>query len=90
MLLDQNLSTTQNENDSKAAMLCPNPNKGSFSVNSVNTVSVTIFDILGQKVFSQANASNLTPVQTQLSKGVYLVKLEEESGKTSTQKMVVE
>lgn len=89
-LLDQNLSTTQNDKELTVAFLFPNPNKGSFTINSFNSVSVSIFDILGKAVFNQQNVSNLTPIQTQLSKGVYLVKVQEESGKTTTQKMIID
>jgi len=70
--------------------LSPNPNTGSFSIKNIELVSIEIYDILGQMVFTQKEINSMTQIETNLKKGIYLVTLINEKGKLTTQKMVVE
>lgn len=70
--------------------LYPNPNKGSFKINGLQSYDIEIFNLLGQIAFSKLELQNDTEIVTNLKKGIYLVKITNEDGKTVTQKMVVE
>ncbi|MBC5836088.1 T9SS type A sorting domain-containing protein [Flavobacterium sp. F372] len=70
--------------------LYPNPNKGNFSINSLQSGSLEIYDILGQLVFTKKEVNTTNQIETNLKKGIYLVKITNEDGKTVTQKMVIE
>jgi len=77
--------------------LYPNPSKSnSFSVvvpQSLNKASLTVSNLLGQKLYSQNDLQSGTTVKVNVSNvktaGVYLVSLTSE-GKTSTTKWIVE
>lgn len=86
--IETNLSTT-NFNLFNYS-LYPNPNKGNFSINSLQSGSLEIYDILGQLVFSKKEVNTTNQIETNLKKGIYLVKITNEDGKTVTQKMVIE
>ena len=70
--------------------LFPNPNKGSFSINGLQSGSIEIYDLLGQLVFTKKEVNTTEQIVTELSKGIYLVKIMNEEGKTVTQKMMVD
>ena len=76
-----------NEND---FYLFPNPNNGVFNINSLQSGSIEIYDILGQLVFTKKEVKATNLIVTELKKGIYLVKITNEEGETVTQKMVVE
>lgn len=63
----------------------PNPTQGSFSINSSITVvkSIQVFNTLGQLVFTDTLQNGSLNVETNnWNKGVYIVQLADESGKT--------
>jgi len=73
--------------------LMPNPSKGSFTVDmgqTVEKVSIEIWDVMGRRVL-QKSAENCAriPVQTKLSPGVYLIKIQAQ-GQVVTRRMVIE
>ena len=76
-----------NEND---FYLFPNPNNGSFRINNLQSGSIEIYDILGQLVFTKKEVNAANQIVTELKKGIYLVKIINEDGKTTTKKIVVE
>ncbi len=57
----------------------PNPNVGEFSIiyslPTMNSELLTIFNSLGSLVYSQSIVSEITEVKTTLAKGIYLVKV---------------
>ena len=66
-----------------AIFIAPNPSSGSFSIiihsNSNVILPLEIYDITGHIVYSQSvcifNSENVFPIQTDLSAGLYLVKI---------------
>jgi len=73
--------------------LLPNPSKGSFTVElgqTVEKVNMEIWDVMGRRVL-QKSAENCAriPVQTKLSPGVYLIKIQAQ-GQVVTRRMVIE
>jgi serine/threonine protein kinase, bacterial len=73
----------------ESSNLSPNPNTGSFSINGLQSGSLEIYDILGHLVFTKKEVNATNQIVTELKKGIYLVKITNEEGKTVTQKMVV-
>ncbi len=68
----------------------PNPSNGSFSIKSKDLIkTIQITDVLGKKVFSESVGSNATTVNTNLTKGIYLMQIVTSKG-SGTQKIVVE
>jgi hypothetical protein len=83
--------TLDNENFKETFFnLFPNPNNGSFKINGLQSYDIEIYNLLGQMAFSKLELLNDTEIVTNLKKGIYLVKIINEEGKTATQKMVVE
>jgi endonuclease I/chitodextrinase len=67
----------------------PNPSNGNFSIdNSNKAFSVEIFNVLGQKVFEIKNADGSNLSVTNLNKGVYLVKITDDS-KSLIKKLII-
>ena len=70
------------------ASIYPNPTSDSFTIEMENEVkSVEIYSIQGQKVMS-ATSKNVNV--SNLSKGMYLVRIEDENNAVATQKVVIE
>lgn len=68
----------------------PNPTKGLVYVNTLNSVSVEVIDVLGNVVLSTKNINNSGSIDvSSMQKGVYLVKISNESG-TETKKLILE
>ena len=69
--------------------LYPNPNNGSFSISSFDTIEIVeIVDMMGKLVFKNKNYSNEYNING-LSKGLYLVKIYYNDGKDVVKKMMV-
>jgi hypothetical protein len=79
----------------KSVKLYPNPNKGSFTIETDNELmmnAINVFDITGKKVFSNVlqkknrmHQLNVSSVET----GIYIVQIETEKG-SICKKMIVE
>ena len=69
----------------------PNPNNGSFTIQSTisKIESMEIFNIYGQKVYSQIINSKLYAAHAELPNGVYFVKLISEKG-VSVKKITID
>ncbi|WP_304141159.1 alpha-amylase family glycosyl hydrolase [Mesoflavibacter zeaxanthinifaciens] len=85
----QSLSTTSfNVEDS--IKLYPNPTKTTFSVN-IKLNNVSIIDVSGKEIksfngdFEKGHTFNVEGI----SKGLYLIQLENENGQSSTQKLII-
>ena len=82
------LSTSQNFNTQNLqATLYPNPTSDNFTIEMENELeSVEIYSLQGQKVLTatdkNVNVSNL-------SKGIYLVRIEDENNAVTTQKLII-
>ena len=68
----------------------PNPSNGIITINTENTLNITISDITGKVVFSKNNVTtnesiNLSNLQT----GVYLAKMVTETGVEETKKIIL-
>lgn len=83
------LSVAKNELGSKIKVY-PNPAKDKVTIetNNVNLTSVEVYDLLGKKVFEQNKLSNNTIDISDLSNGIYMLKLNSEN-KSITKKLIV-
>lgn len=70
--------------------LYPNPNNGTFKINGLQRYNIEIYNLLGQMANTKLELQNDTEIVTNLKKGIYLVKITNDEGKTATQKMVIE
>ncbi|UQD56654.1 endonuclease [Flavobacterium sp. K5-23] len=70
--------------DFSDVIIYPNPSNGSFFIdNSNKAYSIEIYNLLGQKVFERNNVEGQTMSITNLNKGVYLMKIIDDSKSTS-------
>lgn len=82
------LSKASFDNASKIK-LYPNPSTGIVKVNTENTVSVIVTDIMGKVVYSFDNVTKDTPLNlSSLQKGIYLAKIID-GGSEQTQKIIL-
>ncbi|WP_281240121.1 endonuclease [Flavobacterium praedii] len=71
--------------------LYPNPSNGEFTVsytNSNKTYAIEIFSMLGQTVYSKENIKQSSVQISNLPKGIYLVKITDDS-KTTNKKIII-
>lgn len=66
----------------------PNPNKGTFTINTQQENDIAIYDVLGQLVFEKKMA--LQTLVTNLKQGLYFVKIEQHNHTTKIVKIFVE
>lgn len=82
VLINQNF----NSNFSRATIY-PNPTSDNFIIDMENEVkSIEIYSLQGQKVLS-SNSNNVNV--SNLSKGIYLIQIEDKNDSISTQKLIV-
>ena len=68
-------------------MIYPNPSKGIININMLDFKEATIYNFSGQEVLrSKASRIDLS----ELSEGVYIIKLEDRSGVSVSSKLVKE
>jgi hypothetical protein len=66
----------------------PNPSNGQFSIESKETIkSIHAFDVVGKEMQITTFANNQFSID---SKGIYFVKIETTSGKSSNQKVIIQ
>ncbi len=84
----QNLSTQNFQTKNLKASIYPNPASDNFSIEMDNEVkSVEVFSLQGQKVLTSKNKNvNVSG----LSKGMYLVRIEDVDNAVATKKLMVE
>lgn len=70
--------------------ISPNPSKGIITINTENTLNLTICDITGKVVFSKNNVTNDETINlSNLRNGVYLAKMVTETGVEETKKIIL-
>lgn len=87
------LSMIQGVNETNVASInvYPNPVKGSVNVALDGTYDITVMSILGQRVYTQSNASGLVRIDcSNLGKGVFFVQARNAKNETITKRIVVE
>lgn len=73
----------------KKTYIYPNPNSGTFTLKlNEENVSVLIYDLLGKEVYKNNTIINTT-IETNLVKGMYLVKIINDNHQTNSIKMIV-
>lgn len=86
--------STESFNTIKAVKLFPNPSLGNITIaNVLHLKTIEIYNILGSKVKNIVVSSTNNSLElnlTDLSKGVYLVKLNDKNGSSRTQKLVLQ
>lgn len=81
---------TVNFNDSKSISAYPNPTSGILDLAGKNISSVQVFDLLGKQISSTnySALNNVTLNMSGLNSGVYLVKVTNDLGATSSVKVI--
>jgi hypothetical protein len=70
--------------------ISPNPSNGIITINTENTLNLTICDITGKVVFSKNNVTNNESINlSNLQTGVYLAKMVTETGVEETKKIIL-
>lgn len=89
-IADANNLATSSFSSDKAFSVSPNPTSGVLTLSGKNIANVTVFDILGKQI-SSTNYSSLNNVEmniSSLNNGVYMIKVTNVQGNTSTAKVV--
>ncbi|MFT7335635.1 MAG: endonuclease I/chitodextrinase [Porticoccaceae bacterium] len=75
--------------ESSELKIYPNPSDGNFFINnSKNQYSIEIYNSIGQKVYQIKNTNSETLSVSQLGKGVYFMKIIDDS-KSTTKKIII-
>jgi len=83
------LGTAEFENTNNSISLYPNPAQEVLNISSSNKISkIEVYDLLGKKVASNNNASNVDVVS--LGKGAYIVKVVQENGSVVAKQFIKE
>lgn len=87
---DANTLANSTFSSDKAFSVSPNPTSGALTIAGKNIANVTVYDILGKQI-SSTNYSALNNVEmniASLNNGVYMVRVTNTQGNTSTAKVV--
>jgi endonuclease I len=75
--------------DANHLIIYPNPSNGNFTINnSSKDFSFAIYNLLGQKVLEGTISNGTTEINSNLNKGIYLLKIID-SSKTSIKKIII-
>ena len=91
----KSLSVSDVQNEDKFSIhVFPNPTNHLFTVkvNKYNWENVSIYNILGRKIYSNSNIQNELTINTQeqkMTSGVYFIVVQDQQGKRYTQKVIV-
>ena len=81
--------TSVGENNEKAFNIYPNPTNGNITVCGEEINMVEVYNLCGQKVMAiEANSSNVNVNMSALSTGVYMVKIVDNNGNATVNKVV--
>ncbi len=77
------------ENGESAYSIYPNPTNGNIMISGSNINLVEVYNICGQKVMSvEANSSNVNVNMSELTTGVYMVKIVDSNSNATVKKVV--
>lgn len=80
-----------NEENNASISIWPNPAKSTVNVALDGTYDITVMSVLGQRVYSQNNASGTVRIDcAKLGKGIYFIQARNADNKTITKRVVVE
>ncbi|MBR3710016.1 MAG: T9SS type A sorting domain-containing protein [Bacteroidales bacterium] len=80
-------TTEENQNDSSHVSLSPNPTNGSVHIEGVIANEVQVYNTFGQLLKTAKNTKEIS--LRGLPQGAYLLRITDENGATTTQKIVV-
>ena len=81
--------TTVAENQENAYNIYPNPTNGNITVSGESISLVEVYNICGQKVISlETKASSVNVNMSELTAGVYMVKIVDNNGNATVNKVV--
>ena len=81
--------TSVGENNEKAFNIYPNPTNGNITVCGEEINMVEVYNLCGQKVMAiEANSSNVNVNMNALATGVYMVKIVDNNGNATVNKVV--
>jgi hypothetical protein len=88
---DGSLVSTSNLNNDKRFLLYPNPNDGSFSIQSnlLESIDIDIFDIFGRKVFEEKSINTSNRIRTFLDTGSFFIRIKNNQKVLMYSKMIV-
>ena len=90
---NQSLSIEDNQLSFSSIKTYPNPTNGNFTIqlNHIDTASISIYDVLGKKVFQKTNVKeNLEVVnQNRFKTGIYLIKVSNRNQKVYYNKLII-
>jgi hypothetical protein len=88
---DMSMMQGVNENNTSSIQIYPNPAKNNVNVALDGTYDITVMSILGQRVYTQNNASGLVRIDcSNLGKGVFFVQARNAKNESITKRIVVE
>ena len=76
------------ENNANIYNIYPNPTSGKITVSGANIKEVEIYNLCGQKVLSVKGEQNVNIDMSSLISGIYMVKITDNNGKVSVNKIV--
>jgi hypothetical protein len=88
-IVPSDLGTADFGNENNTISLYPNPAQEVLNVSSSNSITkIEVYDLLGKKVASNINASNVNVAD--LGKGAYIVKVVQENGSVVAKQFIKE
>jgi len=89
IVFDNTLGTADFEYANNTISLYPNPAQEVLNITSSNSITkIEVYDMLGKKVASNVNASNVNVED--LVKGAYIVKVVQENGSVAAKQFIKE
>jgi len=90
-IADMSMMQGVNETNAASISIYPNPTKNNVNVALDGTYDITVMSILGQRVYTQNNASGLIRIDcSSFGKGVFFVQARNAKNETITKRIVVE
>ena len=90
---NQSLSIEHNQLSFSSIKTYPNPTNGNFTIqlNHIDTASISIYDVLGKKVFQKTNVKESLEVvnQNRFKTGIYLIKVSNRNQKVYYNKLII-
>ncbi|WP_296635318.1 T9SS type A sorting domain-containing protein [Polaribacter sp.] len=90
---NQSLSIEDNQLSFSSIKTYPNPTNGNFTIqlNHIDTASISIYDVLGKKVFQKTNVKESLEVvnQNRFKTGIYLIKVSNRNQKVYYNKLII-